>query len=153
MRHLLVFIAALITMGCSAAGVRDGEGAVMHSKPSIGVNSHKASVTATTEFLLASAAKDFRAHAPTEALRFYNVRIGYFTTSEGSMRYMLCGEFASDQGSGHEERTSFVTIDSPGGPNGYQQLLGGNSVCDDRSANFGSASDLSSSLQSRFDSL
>ena len=151
MRHLAVLIVALVTIGCSAAGVRDGKGEVMQS--SVGASTHEASVTATVEFLLASAAADFHAHPPAGALRFYNVRIGYLTTSEGLMRYMLCGEFASGQGSGHEERTSFATIDSPGGPNGYQQLLGGNNVCDDPSANFGSASDLSSSLQSRFDSL
>ena len=153
MRHLIILIASLITIGCSAVGARDGIGAVMQAKESVGANTHDASVTATVEFLLASAAADFHAHPPAGALRFYNVRIGYLTTSEGSMRYMLCGEFASDQGSGHEERTSFATIDSPGGPNGYRQLLGGNNVCDDPSANFGSASDLSSSLQSRFDSL
>lgn len=153
MRHLVVFIAALITIGCSAAGVRGDGGAMMQSEESAGVNAHEASATATVEFLLASAAADFHAHPPAEALRFHDVRIGYLMNPEGSRRYMLCGEFASGQGSGHEDRTSFATIESPGGPNGYQQLLGGNNVCDDPSASFGSAGDLSASLQDRFDSL
>lgn len=152
MRYLVVLIAALITSACSAAGVRDGEGAMMQ-RESVGAHTHETSMTGTTELLLAYAAADFHAHPPSEALRFFNVRIGHFMTSDGSLRYMLCGDFASDHGSGHGERTPFVTIDSPGGPNGYQQLLGGNNVCDGPSANFDNAIDLSSSLQSRFDSL
>lgn len=152
MRHLAILIAALTAMACSAARDGEGEGAMIQLDESVGANSHEASMTATLEFLLASSAADFHANPPAEALRFYNVRIGYLTTSDGSVRYMLCGDFASEPGSGHGERTSFATIDSPGGPNGYQQSLGG-SICDDPSANFGNADDLSSSLQSRFDAL
>ena len=127
----------------------------MQSAKPVGANTHEASMMATMEFLLRSAAADFHAHPPAEALRFYNVRIGYLKISEGAVRYMLCGFFSPDQGSGHGERTPFVTIDSPGGPNGYEQMLGGHAtaMCDDPSATFDSASDLSSSLQSRFDSL
>jgi len=153
MRCLVVLIAALTTMACSPATVRHGEGAAIQSAKPVGANTHEASMTATMEFLLTVAAADFHAHPPAESLRFHNVRIVYSMNSEGSMRYMLCGDFSSDQGSDHGERTPFVTIDSPGGPNGYQQMLGENSVCDTPSATFGSAIDLSSSLQRRFDSL
>lgn len=152
MRYVAVLIAALAAMACSADGDRGGEGAMQFDEVVV-ADSREASMTASTEFLLASAAADFHAHPPAEALRFYDVRIGYLMTSDGSARYMLCGDFAPDQGSGHGERTPFVTVESPGGPNGYQQMLGGNNLCDDPSAGFDVPNDLSSSLQNRFDAL
>jgi hypothetical protein len=107
------------------------------------------------EFLVRSAAADFHAHTPTRNLYFQNVRLGYLASSEGKIKYMLCGEFLKNLDIQHRERGFFMTIDSPGGPNGYNQLLSGEviSTCDNPSVVWSGVGDLSSSLQSRFDSL
>lgn len=151
MRYLVIAIGALATMACSPAAVSYRDDALMPSSESVGASTHESSMAAAMEFLLKSAAADFRAHPPAEGLRFHNVRIGYLPTAEGTRRYMLCGDFSSERGKG--AGTPFVTIDSPGGPNGYQQLIGNHGMCDDPRATFGIAGDLSSALQSRFDSL
>ena len=153
MRCLVVLFAALLGAACSPATVTDAKVAVMPPAGTVGANTHEASMAATKEFLLRVAAADFRAHPPAEALRFHKVRLAYLTNPEGTKRYMLCGDFSSDKDGSDDEPTPFVTIDSPGGPNGYQQMLGGNSACESTSAVFVGESDLSSSLQSRFDAL
>ncbi len=154
MRRLVVLIAALAAFGCSPAVVRLSDKAAARTALPARSNSHDASRAATMEFLLASAAADFQAHPPGGArLRFHSVRLGYLGTSVGTLRYMLCGTFSSDEAHFSADATPFVTVDSPGGPNGYQQLLGANSLCADPAATFYSASDLSSALQSRFDSI
>ena len=154
MRSLLVLIAALAAFGCSPALVRPSEGsAAMPALPARS-GTHDASRAHKMEFLLASAAADFQSHPPGGArLRFQNVRLGSLGTSEGTLRYMLCGSFSSDESRLSDGTTPFVTVDSPGGPNGYQQLLGANSMCTDPAATFDSTSDLTSALQSRFDSI
>ncbi len=154
MRSLVALIAALAAVGCSPSVVRPGD--VSAERPALPAqsNAHDASKAAKMEFLLASAAADFQLHPPGGArLRFQNVRLGYMGTSAGTPRYMLCGTFSSDESRLSAETTPFVTVDSPGGPNGYQQLLGENSMCADPAATFDSTSDLSSALQSRFDSI
>jgi hypothetical protein len=151
MRTLLIAVAALTITACSSDADRDREGAVTQSLEVIRANTHDAPMSSTVEFLLQSAAADFHAHPPAKALHFHTVRIGSLITSDGARRYMLCGDFLSENGTG--PGAPFMTIESPGGPNGYQQLIGKNELCDDPSASFGIASDLSPSLQSRFDSL
>ncbi len=154
MRSLIVLIAALAAFGCSPVVVRPSDGAAERLALPARSNTHDASRAATMEFLLASAAADFQSHPPGGArLRFQNVRLGYLGTSAGTLRYMLCGTFSSDETRLGAETTPFATIDSPGGPNGYQQFLGVNSMCVDPAANFDRTSDLSSTLQSRFDSI
>ena len=154
MRYFTVLIAALAFMICSPAIARHGEGTTTQSATPIGTNTHGTSVAATKEFLLKSAAADFHAHPPAKTLHFHNVRLGYVMTPEGKKKYMLCGEFSSNPASVHGERSFFMTIDSPGGPNGYDQLLGGKviSLCDNPTVTWSGAGDLSYSLQSRFDS-
>jgi hypothetical protein len=154
MRSLLVLVAALATFGCSPAVVRPIDGSAAIPALPARSNTHDASRDAKMEFLLASAAADFQSHPPGGArLRFQNVRLGYLATSADTPRYMLCGTFSSDEPRSRAETTTFVTVDSPGGPNGYQQLLGANSMCADPAATFDGASDLSAALQSRFDSI
>lgn len=154
MRSLVVLIAALAAFGCSSAVVRPSDGSAARPALPARSNTHDASSAAKMEFLLASAAADFQSHPPGGArLRFQNVHLGYLGTSAGTLRYMLCGTFSSDESRLSAETTPFVTVDSPGGPNGYQQLLGANSMCADPAATFDSTSDLSSALQSRFDSI
>lgn len=154
MRSLVVLIAALAAFGCSPAVVRPSDGSVAVPGLPARSNTHDASRAAKLEFLLASAAADFQSHPPGGArLRFENVRLGYLGAPAGTLRYMLCGSFSSDESGSSAETTPFATVDSPGGPNGYQQLLGESSMCADPAATFDSTSDLSSALQSRFDSI
>ena len=154
MRSLVALIAALAAFGCSPSVVRPGDGSAATPDLPVLSNTLDASRAAKMEFLIASAAADFQLHPPGAArLRFQNVRLGYMASSEGTLRYMLCGTFSSDDSRFSAEATPFVTVDSPGGPNGYQQLLGENSLCADPAATFDSTIDLSSALQGRFDSI
>ena len=154
MRSLVVLISALAAFGCSPAVVRLSDTGMASAPPTARSNTHDASASATMEFLLEAAAADFQAHPPGGGrLRFHNVRFGYLATSAGTPRYMLCGTFSSEEAGVRGEATPFVTVDSPGGPNGYQQLLGMNNLCADPAATLNSASDLSSLLQGRFDSI
>jgi hypothetical protein len=154
-RYLIVLIAALTIMACSPASVTHGKSTMMRPSALVSTNTHEASEAATMEFLLRSAAADFHAHPPAKTLHFYNVRLGYILTSDGQMKYMLCGEFFSTHDIDHGERAFFMTIDAQGGPNGYDQFLGGQEIsfCSKSSVTWSNAGDLSSTLQSRFDSL
>lgn len=154
MRSLVALIAALAAFGCSPSVVRPSDASAASPVLPAQSNAHDAARAARMEFLIESAAADFQSHPPGGArLRFQNVRLGYLSTSAGTPRYMLCGTFSSDESSSSAETTPFATVDSPGGPNGYQQLLGANSMCADPAATFDSTSDLSSALQSRFDAI
>ena len=154
MRFFAILIAALTILPCGTAIARHGEGAKIKSATTIITNTHGTSVASTEEFLLRSAAADFHAHPPAKHLHFYNVRLGYSITPERKKKYMLCGEFLSDSDSDHGERAFFMTIDSPGGPNGYDQFLGGEVIdlCGKPSVAWSDLGDLSSSLQGIFDS-
>jgi hypothetical protein len=154
MQHFRVLLFALIITACSSTTQRHGDTTIRQST-AIGKNTHETSMAATKEFLLQSAAADFHAHPPAKTLRFYNVRLGYVMASEGLRKYMLCGEFLSNPDSHHGERAFFMTIDSPGGPNGYGQFLSGEGIesCNDPSVTWSSTGDLASSLQSQFDTL
>ncbi len=102
------------------------------------------------EFLLAAAAADFHAHGPSVS-RFRNVRMGHVSAADGSKQYMLCGEFLPAKEEGKAEWTSFVTIKT----SGYEQWLGAQAanLCQRSGVVWDKGEDLSSSLQSRFDSL
>jgi hypothetical protein len=101
-------------------------------------------------FLLAAAATDFQTHRPPQPLRFRDVRSGYAVTSAGTKQYRLCGEFLPAPGSGTSEWTLFATIRT----SGYEQMLGAQAVASCRQSSVRwDKEDLSSSLQSRLDSL
>lgn len=149
MRSFVVLIAALALAACSTtASHSEAETAGPTQSLDIGLRNESAS--SALEFLLTSAASDFRAHPQTEAIRFHNVRIGHLMTSDGAEQYMLCGEFSSAQ-SGNDERTPFATIKT----SDYEQWVGAHAsgVCQHKSLRWDSRSDLSSFLQKRFDSL
>ncbi|MBK9495178.1 MAG: hypothetical protein IPO08_11725 [Xanthomonadales bacterium] len=155
MRSLITIFAAMTLMACNSATVRDEKSAMPQPSTLVRTDAHEASEAVAMEFLLKSAATDFRARPPAENLHFRNVRLGYALTSESKTKYMLCGEFFSPTDINHANRGFFITIDAPGGPNGYNQLLGGQEIsfCEESSVTWSNAGDLSSSLQSRFDSL
>lgn len=104
----------------------------------------------SVEYLLTSAATDFQQHRPPYPAQFRDVRSGYVPAPDGTRQYLLCGEFLPVERGGKTQWTPFVTIRT----SGYEQYLG------DQAAHFCKRSiiawdsgDLSSSLQSRLDSL
>ncbi len=99
-----------------------------------------------TEFLLTSAAADFRAQGEPRPVRFRNVRSGHIVT-EGVTQYRLCGEFLPQGGEKKGEWVPFATIrTSP-----YEQWLGGQAqpFCKDAAMTW-EEGDLSSVLLDRF---
>jgi hypothetical protein len=109
-----------------------------------------AALDPSVDFLLTAAANDFHAHAPPMPARFRNVRSGYVMTADGTRQYMLCGEFLPLQEGARPEWAFFATVKT----SGYEQVLGGQTVglCA-RTPVTWNQGDLSSSLQSRLDSL
>ena len=104
----------------------------------------------SVEFLLTSAATDFHAHPPPLPVRFRDVHSGYVIAPDGIRQYELCGEFLPAQQGGRGEWTPFATIKT----SGYEQWLGAQAegLCK-RSPMTWDKEDLSSTLQSRFDSM
>ena len=110
----------------------------------------KAPMSPSVEFLLTSSARDFHTQRPPRPVRFRDVHTGYIMAPDSTRQYMLCGEFLPAQESGEAEWTPFVTIQT----SGYEQYIGAQAVnlCK-RSTIAWDKGDLSSSLQSRLDSL
>ena len=151
MRYLTVLFATLILAACSTTPVQHGESqAVSHTQIPV-AELQNASIDSVVQFLLAAAATDFHTHRPPDPVRFRDVRIGHVLTPSGEKRYMLCGHFLPAQEGGKAEWTPFATIKtSP-----YEQWIGAQAVgfCQDSSVIWYKVDDLSSSLQSRLDSL
>ena len=137
MRYLAVLFATLVLAGCSGAPVTRSES--------------KAVSPAVEQFLLTAAATDFHTHRPPDPVRFRDVRIGHVLSASGEEQYMLCGQFLPAQEGGKSEWTPFATIKT----SGYEQWIGTQaaSFCQRSSVLWDKEGDLSSSLQSRLDSL
>jgi hypothetical protein len=100
------------------------------------------------DYLLTSAAKDFRDHQPPLPAKFRNVRLGHAgdTTKSGSWR--LCGEFLPTEGGDKAEWTGFVTVKT----SKYEQYIGSQtSYCSDDKLVWDTG-DLSSELKAKLDS-
>ena len=112
---------------------------------------HESQAADPVEFLLTSAASDFHAHRPPDPVGFRNVRMGHLLTPEGDKRHVLCGQFLPEKGGGTAEWVPFATIKT----SGYEQLIGAQAegFCQGSSVTWDQEGDLSSSLQSRLDSL
>jgi len=112
---------------------------------------HDASIDSVAQFLLTTAATDFHNHRPPDPVRFRDVRLGHVKTPSGELQYILCGQFLPEQEAGHAQWTDFATIKT----SGYEQCIGRQATvfCQDSSVLWEKTGDLSSSLQSRFDSL
>jgi hypothetical protein len=110
----------------------------------------KASKDTPLQFLLTAAATDFHTQHPAHTIYFRNVHIGRVMTPEGERQYMLCGQFLPARTKDKGDWTPFVTIKT----SGYEQWLGDQAarLCK-RPSMIWDKGDLSSSLQSRFDSL
>src|SRR6185369_10784908 len=112
--------------------------------------SQKASTDSVVEYLITVAATDFQTHVRSDSIRFRDVRLGHVMTSSGAEQYMLCGEFLLAQQEGKAEWTPFATIKT----SGYEQWNGAQAkdFCQRPAVTWDKQGDLSSLLQSRFDS-
>ena len=113
MRSVPVLVSAVILSACSAVPA-----------PHAGAPSQTPPVNQDVEFLLTSAATDFRTHGNSHPARFRDVRSGYVASPDGARQYRLCGEFSPTRESGRSGDVGwipFVTIKT----SGYEQYLGG----------------------------
>jgi hypothetical protein len=139
MRRIVALFSTWVVVACSTAPSPRGQSPLTTTP-----------LNPSVEFLLTSAATDFHTHRPPVPVRFRDVRSGYVIAPDGTRQYRLCGEFWPAQESGRAEWTPFATIKT----SGYEHWLGAQaeSFCE-RSPMTWDKEDLSSSLQSRFDSL
>lgn len=147
MQHRAVLISMIMLIGCGANSIPSHEALSPLQAPA--QEQQKASTDVPVQFLLTSAATDFKKHGPP-GLHFRDVHVGYDMTKGGEKQYMLCGEFLPSQARDKAEWTPFVTIKT----SGYEQYVGDQvtSRCK-RMSIIWEKGDLSTSLQSRFDSL
>ena len=140
MRYLAVLFTTLGLAACSRASVTRSESQAVSS-----------TIDSVGRFLLTAAATDFHTHRPPDPVRFRDVRIGQVMTPSGEEQYILCGQFLPAQEGGKAEWTPFATIKT----SGYEQWIGAQAavVCQGSSVIWDKVGDLSSSLQSRLDSL
>lgn len=150
MRYLAFLLAALVLAACGTAPPTRSETPAASPTQSVATEPPRASID-PVQFLLTSAATDFHTHGPAGPLRFREVRIGHVTTPSGEAQYRLCGQFLRAQEGGKAEWTPFATIKT----SGYEQWIGADTAryCQGSSFVWDEEGDLSSSLQSRFDSL
>ncbi|MGH9968901.1 MAG: hypothetical protein ACREBG_14030 [Pyrinomonadaceae bacterium] len=149
MRYLAVLFATLVLAACSTAPVTRSESQGVSPTPVLAPELQNASIDSVVQILLTAAATDFHTHRPPDPVRFRDVRIGHVMTPSGE-QYMLCGQFLPAQ-EGKAEWTPFATIKtSP-----YEQWIGAQAAgfCQGSSVIWDKVGDLSSSLQSRLDSL
>jgi len=151
MRYLAAFLATLVLTACSMAPVTRIESRAVSSARVPAPEGQKTPIDSVVQFLLTSAATDFHTHRPPDPARFRDVRIGHVRTPSGEEQYMLCGQFLPAQAGGKAEWTPFATIKT----SGYEQWIGAQAeaFCQGSSVIWDKVGDLSSSLQSRLDSL
>ena len=151
MRYLVILFATVILAACSTDPVRRSESQAVSPAQVLAPELQKTSIDSVVQFLLSAAATDFHTHRPPDPVRFRDVRIGHVTAPNGEEHYMLCGQFLPAQEAGKAEWTPFATIKT----SGYEQYIGAQAVsfCQGPSIIWDNGGDLSSSLQSRLDSL
>jgi hypothetical protein len=148
MRYLAILFATLVLAACSTAPVTRSESQAVSPTQVLAPELQKASIDSVVQFLLTAAATDFHTHRPPDPVRFRDVRIGHVMTPSGEVQYMLCGQFLPAH---KAEWTPFATIKT----SGYEQWIGAQAAgfCQGSSVIWDKVGDLSSSLQSRLDSL
>ena len=151
MRYLAVFFTTLVLVACSAAQVTRSESRALSPAQALAPDLQNASRDSLVQFLLTAAVTDFHTHRPPDRVRFRDVRTGHVMIPDGEKHYMLCGQFLPAHKRGEDPWTAFVTIRT----NPYEQLIVAQAAgfCQDSSVMWDKASELSSLLQSRLDSL
>lgn len=105
---------------------------------------------AVREYLLTSAASDFRKHQSPPPVRFRKVRFGHLGDTSRSGSYRICGQFATtEKGGGKTEWIDFATIKT----SGYEQYIGKTTYCTDSKITWLKTGDLAPSLKMRLDAL
>jgi hypothetical protein len=151
MRYLAFLFATLVLAACGTAPVTRIESQAPSSTQVPAPERQTSSADSVVQFLLTAAATDFHTHRPPDPVRFRDVRLGHVITPSGEKQYLLCGQFLPAQGGGKAEWTPFATIKT----SDYEQWLGAQAAgfCQSSSVIWDKEGDLSSSLQSRLDSL
>ena len=151
MRYLAIVFATIALAACSRASATHGAPQAASSTMAPAAELQNAKIDSVLQFLLTAAATDFQNHRPPDPVRFRDVRIGHSMNPSGHEQYMLCGHFMTAPQEGKAEWTPFVTIKT----SGYEQYLGAQAAgfCQASSVVWDRAGDLSTSLQSRLDSL
>lgn len=148
-----ILLAALVLAACSKSPVQHSESQAVNRPTQVPTSEQQktSSLDSVEQFLLTSAATDFRTHGPPNPVRFRAVRLGHVTNPKGEPQYRLCGQFLPAEQQGKAEWTPFATLKT----SGYEQWLGAEAVeyCQGSSFVWDNVGDLSASLQSRFDSL
>jgi hypothetical protein len=121
------------------------------SKAAVTRSESQAVSPTVVQFLLTAAATDFHSHRPPDPVRFRDVRIGHVVAPSGEKQYRLCGQFLPAQQAGKAQWTPFATIKT----SDYEQYIGAQAAGfrQESSVLWDNDDDLSSSLQSRLDSL
>src|SRR5262245_60110840 len=116
-----ILFVVLVLAGCSKARVQSSQSQAVSSPTQVPASQQqKTSIDSVQEFLITSAATDFRTHPPNP-VRFREVRMGHVTSPNGELSYRLCGEFLPAEQGGKAEWIAFATIKtSP-----YEQWIGG----------------------------
>ena len=150
MRFLVLAIVTAF-LACSTAPSTRSESQAASPTQVRAPEREKASLDSVVESLLTAAATDFHTHRPPDPGRFRDVRVGHVMSSGGEVQYLLCGQFLPAQEGGRAEWTPFATIKT----SGYEQWIGAQAAafCQASSVTWDNEGDLSSSLQSRLDSL
>jgi len=161
MRGYIIFIVAILVLtACGTSPTKKTETNTSSPAPTNSIETSSPSpapankdqqlssaIETVKQFLITSAAGDFRRHGPSGPLQFRNVRVGHVAGDDGKESYRLCGEFQQD---GKADWTPFVTIKT----SGYEQYIGGNTTyCSSPSMIWDIEDDLSPALKSHLDSL
>jgi hypothetical protein len=150
MGHLASVISILVLIACKANSIPQSQTEVLRPVQASSQEPQKESKDTPLQFLLTAAATDFHTHSQSHVIHFRKVHFGRVMTPEGENRYILCGQFLPARTKDKADWTPFATIKT----SGYEQWLGDQaaSFCKRPSVKWDKG-DLSSSLQSRFDSL
>jgi hypothetical protein len=150
MRYLLLLFALLVLAACGTAQVPKSETQAASPAQKLAPELQKASRDSAMQFLLTAAASDFHTHGRPGPLRFRDVQLCHVLTPDAGERYMLCGQFLRTEEKGKSQWIHFTTIKT----SGYEQWIGGQGAgfCQDSSVIWDKVGDLSSLLQSRYDS-
>ena len=139
MRLPIILATILWLAACSTAPMLDATDA-----PSA------ASIDASVDALLTTAAADFHAHRPPEPSQFRAVRAGTLATPDGPSQPLICGEFLPLQPNGSAQWTLFATIKT----SGHEQWLGNSALafCENAAVSW-QPGDWTTTLQRKFEAL
>jgi hypothetical protein len=151
MRYLTTLLVALLIGGCSKSPAPQTDSASANASQVADQGPKNSSVDSVQDFLLTTAASDLHSHGPSRVLRFRDVHFRYVVSQAGDTVYLMCGQFLPEKEGRKTEWIPFAAIKT----DPYEQWIGAQATpfCGESSPVSGKADDLSSLLQSRFDSL